>query len=230
MLEADQFGYRSTHFIVKIKSEWLKAPNYRNLENLKAEIQIRTVLMHAWAEIEHKLAYKKKSHIPDIFRRKFSRLSAKLEEADKQFEKLRKEVASYKEDVVEIAKNESNEFSDVELNLDSLQAFLDTIAPNRAKSVHQTSELLDELIEYNISLRELIETYERVKDYLPKMEKDDFGLRLGQVNYAQSGLIRTMLDLTNDEYFERELPVAVRERVLKWRKDVQQNKAEENSE
>jgi putative GTP pyrophosphokinase len=92
LLEADQFGYRSTHFIVKIKKEWLKAPNYRGLEDLKAEIQIRTVLMHAWAEIEHKLAYKKKSHIPDKFRRKLSRISAKLEEADEQFEELRKEI------------------------------------------------------------------------------------------------------------------------------------------
>lgn len=57
LLNSDQFGYRSTHFIVKIKSNWLEAPNYRGLENLKAEIQVRTILMHAWAEIEHKLAY-----------------------------------------------------------------------------------------------------------------------------------------------------------------------------
>jgi putative GTP pyrophosphokinase len=79
LLKADQFGYRSTHFIVKIKKEWNKAPNYRGLENLKAEIQIRTVLMHAWAEIEHKLVYKNANQVPSQFRRKLSRISAKLE-------------------------------------------------------------------------------------------------------------------------------------------------------
>jgi putative GTP pyrophosphokinase len=61
LLEPDRFGYRSLHFIVSVKNEWLKAPNYRGLSGLKAEIQVRTILMHAWADVEHKLAYKKRN-------------------------------------------------------------------------------------------------------------------------------------------------------------------------
>ncbi len=55
-LKFDQFGYRSMHFIIQVPNQWLSTPNYRGLEKLKSELQVRTVLMHAWAEIEHKLA------------------------------------------------------------------------------------------------------------------------------------------------------------------------------
>ena len=65
---------------------------FRDYADFKVEIQIRTILMHAWAEIEHRLAYKKQAHIPSHLRRKFSRISAKLEEADEQFEELIQEI------------------------------------------------------------------------------------------------------------------------------------------
>jgi len=36
----------------------MKAPNYRGLSKLNFEIQARTILMHGWAAINHKLLYK----------------------------------------------------------------------------------------------------------------------------------------------------------------------------
>jgi putative GTP pyrophosphokinase len=63
LLEPDKFGYRSHHYIIRLKKSWLEAPNYRGLANLKAEIQARTILMHAWADIQHKLVYKKNDKI-----------------------------------------------------------------------------------------------------------------------------------------------------------------------
>jgi putative GTP pyrophosphokinase len=196
LLETDQFGYRSKHFIVKIKNEWLIAPNYRGLENLKAEIQVRTVLMHAWAEIQHKLAYKKKEHIPKQFQREFSRISAKLEEADEQFERLRKDVANYKEDIVEIAKSKSKAIENIELNLDSLQAFLDAVFPEREKDIDETSELMDEFIRFNIELKDLISSYILVKNYLLTIEKER------SAYWSQAGIARTIMDLSNENYRE----------------------------
>ena len=69
-LAAHEFGYRSTHFILQIKPAWASTPNYRTLEGFKAEIQVRTILMHAWAEIEHKLSYKSAEQVPEQFKRK----------------------------------------------------------------------------------------------------------------------------------------------------------------
>lgn len=42
-----EFAYRSVHNIVTIKDNWAATPNYRGLENLKDEIETRTILMHA---------------------------------------------------------------------------------------------------------------------------------------------------------------------------------------
>ncbi len=151
------FGYRSKHYVVKINKDWCKIPNYEGLEDLKVEIQVRTILMHAWAEIEHKLAYKKETHIPPQFRRKFSLLSAKLEEADEQFEALANLIYDNKFEIIkDIQKNKSfdKKFS---LNLDSLQAFLDYYFPNNLKNISQTRDLLDEIITQKISIRDLAE-------------------------------------------------------------------------
>ena len=54
-------------------------------EGLKCEIQIRSVLQHAWAEIEHDLGYKSELTIPKEVRRSFSRLAGLLELGDKEF-------------------------------------------------------------------------------------------------------------------------------------------------
>ena len=76
-LEFNAFGYRSNHSIVKIKESWCVSSNYKDLEDIKIEIQVRTVLMHAWAEIEHELGYKSKEYIPPLIERKFSPPGAK---------------------------------------------------------------------------------------------------------------------------------------------------------
>ena len=78
-LKTDQFGYLSNQFVIKIKKEWQKVPQWRHFGGLKAEIQVRTVLMHAWGEIEHKLRYKKKGHWPDELERELFRLMALFE-------------------------------------------------------------------------------------------------------------------------------------------------------
>lgn len=230
LLEADQFGYRSKHFVVKIKNEWLIAPNYRGLENLKAEIQVRTVLMHAWAEIEHKLAYKKKEHIHEKFKRKLSRISAKLEEADEQFEELKNEVANYKEVVVEVIKSESKDIEDIELNLDSLQAFLDSIFPERSKSEETTSGLVDDFLKYNIGLKEFISSYERVKDYLPQIEEEYFRKSKDR-RWAQAGIARVIMSLTNNDFLEEHyspLDFLIEQRK-KWKKIIEENQTKKKT-
>lgn len=145
-----QFGYRSHHYIAQIKKEWLNTPHFRGLQDIKFEIQIRTVLMHAWAEIEHKLAYKKFEHMPTQFRRKFSLLSAKLEEADEQFEELMKKIKEYKQSIQnQDIKQETN------INLDNLVTIWDKKYPKSHTKMKEMREILDRLQKANISLEEL---------------------------------------------------------------------------
>ncbi len=194
-LESDRFGYRSYHYIVAIKENWCSAPNYRNLNGLKVEVQVRTILMHAWADIEHKLAYKSQDQVPHQFRRKLSQLSALLEIADQQFQILKNERDVLKANLI-VEKNNKKSFdTDVELNLDTLQAYLDFAISNRSKGAKYTSELLDELYKFNISISEIDDYYSKIKNDIQEFEKE-----LGN-QLAQIGVVRFVLDIFNNQYW-----------------------------
>lgn len=87
--EHDRFGYRSLHYICFVEGD----------PNLRFEIQIRTILQHAWAEIEHDLGYKAGDLAPQKIRRRFSRIAGLLEIADEEFVSIREELDAYVESV-----------------------------------------------------------------------------------------------------------------------------------
>jgi ppGpp synthetase/RelA/SpoT-type nucleotidyltranferase len=222
--EIDRFGYRSKHYIVKIKKEWATAPNYRYLENLKVEIQVRTILMHVWADIEHKLAYKKKEDIPDKFKRKLYQLSALLEIADNQFQDLKNQKESFQKSLV-IDKKGIKEFDFTQdLNLDSLQAYLDFAFPDEPKSENSTRILLQELINYNISLYSFNEYVLALGKFLPKIETEVLGSKNKLRNLTQVGKSRMVLDLMFDEYWNdrkvKALSASWFAAITKWREKV----------
>ena len=222
-LEFDQFGYRSMHFIIQVPKEWLTTPNYRGLEELKSELQVRTVLMHAWAEIEHKLAYKSESQIPKEFRRKLSRISAKLEESDEQFEEIKVQIDKNKMSLINLA-NETKGFNpNTEFNLDNMQAFLDYGFPNRSKDIKDTSDLFDEMVEYKMNLKELILGFEKYKSVIEKIEGES---RMTfepenenhEIFWTQGGAARTIMELTNEMYFQSRSENPDMDIIKKYRK------------
>jgi ppGpp synthetase/RelA/SpoT-type nucleotidyltranferase len=89
-IDPDRFGYLSLHYIGSPKQEFL--PDGRGLV---CEIQVRSLLQHAWAEIEHDLGYKPGTPVPDPIRRRFSRLAGTLEMADDEFVAIRNDQANY---------------------------------------------------------------------------------------------------------------------------------------
>ncbi|WP_338137276.1 hypothetical protein [Vibrio furnissii] len=94
----DQFGYGALHYLVHLKTDYLKA-RYPELENLTCEIQVRTILQDAWAVVAHHLSYKQESDIPHHLRRKLNALSGLFETADDQFERIRELRYSYQQAV-----------------------------------------------------------------------------------------------------------------------------------
>ncbi len=177
--------------------------------------------MHAWADIEYKLAYKKKEHIPDQFKRKLSQLSALLEVTDEQFDFLRKEKEKYREQLISEEVKKSGRFDvNQQMNMDSLQAFLDFYFPDRMKSMEDTIQLLDEIIKFGVSIRVLVKGYERVKDNLPTIEMELFKLQKPEKKFNQIGIVRIIMDLTNDAYWQTRkemMPKYHRDLNTKWR-------------
>jgi ppGpp synthetase/RelA/SpoT-type nucleotidyltranferase len=85
------FGYASVHFVVEFRPEMINLPEYALFDKMKCEIQVRTILQHAWAEIEHDIVYKSPGKIPFRVRRRFACLAGLLEIADREFESLRQD-------------------------------------------------------------------------------------------------------------------------------------------
>lgn len=196
-LTAHEFGYRSTHLILKPKLSWAVTPNYRGLQDFKAEVQVRTILMHAWAEVEHKLAYKNKEQAPEQFHRKLSRLSAKFEEADEQFEELRNSIKEYRATIRKTV-IATSAFRTQKLNLDTLQAFLDVAFPDREGSIVATGGLIQDFKQAHMSMAEVVEGYELAKDTLPKFE---ILPEVSNGRFLQVGALRTILDVGSDKFF-----------------------------
>lgn len=94
-LDPDRFGYLSLHYVVSLKGDRSKLKEYRAFKGLKAEIQVRSLLQHTWAEIEHDTGYKSTVEVPKHIRRRFSRLAGLLELADQEFIGIRTALDEY---------------------------------------------------------------------------------------------------------------------------------------
>lgn len=95
LLDPDKFGYLSLHYIVKLSESRNNLAEYRKYKDFVCEIQIRTILQHSWAEIEHDIGYKSTFEIPRDMKRRFFRLSSILELADDEFINLKTEIERY---------------------------------------------------------------------------------------------------------------------------------------
>lgn len=121
-MEVDRFGYLSLHYIVSLSEERTNLTEYNEFQNIKFEIQIRSMLQHTWAEIEHDLGYKSSVGLPNHIKRDFSRVASLLEIADKEFLNIKNSLEEYRMDVGENIQETLNE-RNIEINRISLIEF-----------------------------------------------------------------------------------------------------------
>ena len=89
-----RFGYASRHLLVRLDTDRQSPSTYDGLQGRRAQIQVRTILQHAWAEFEHAIRYKgtiPEEHAPDLDRR-FTLAAGLLELADREFSLIRDRV------------------------------------------------------------------------------------------------------------------------------------------
>lgn len=148
-LKPSEFGYRSVHYIIQFKRGVFPTSQIPveipeelypdETTPMKAEIQVRTVLEHAWAGFVHDRVYKSAFSVPPKWERELAVLAGLLEQTDQSFARiqsgLRTYVASYGAYLNETQlKNE----------IDILESVL-TCDPENADLAHRIGKLAMEL-------------------------------------------------------------------------------------
>jgi ppGpp synthetase/RelA/SpoT-type nucleotidyltranferase len=86
-------GYQSVHFLVSFPAHREDLIELRPYKGWVTEVQVRTLLQHAWAETEHDIEYKAESAITESTRRRFLSLAGVIELADREFQGISDEAA-----------------------------------------------------------------------------------------------------------------------------------------
>jgi putative GTP pyrophosphokinase len=123
LLEEERFGYQSVHYLAKLRPNRSVLPEYERFSNAVTEIQLRTILQHAWAEIEHDIQYKAASVIPADIRRRFMALAGVLEIADREFQTIQDMDEERRTSAR--AKVHQGHFEEVEITPDAVSTYLD---------------------------------------------------------------------------------------------------------
>jgi ppGpp synthetase/RelA/SpoT-type nucleotidyltranferase len=83
----NKFTYKSVHYVLKNKSE-IDSHGIIIPSGTPCEIQIRTLLQHAWAELSHSEIYKREDTIDPLVKRKMARSVALIEATDELFQNV----------------------------------------------------------------------------------------------------------------------------------------------
>jgi ppGpp synthetase/RelA/SpoT-type nucleotidyltranferase len=86
-------GYEATHIIAGLGPRRLLLSEYRKFDGLKCEIQLTSILYHAWAEIEHDIFYKEAAEINPKklgrFRKRMAKIMKRhIKKASSEFEDI----------------------------------------------------------------------------------------------------------------------------------------------
>lgn len=119
VLNPDSFGYLSLHYIVSLPEN---KNHPKELAGLKFEIQVRSILQHTWAVINHDLGYKTEFGVPKSITRDFSRVAGLLEIADDQFVAIRNNINNYSREIKE--KIADNKADNVLIDIVSLREYV----------------------------------------------------------------------------------------------------------
>lgn len=147
-LEIDRFGYMSLHYICRVPESMYKDAEMPQLNRIRFELQMRSMLQHMWANMYHDMGYKSDVEIPVEYQRNMNRLAGMLELADEQFSRIRREINDYRRNVQSLVA--SGNFNEVPLNGDTFRSYLD-LKPFRRLVVKIASINQAEIYEDNLT-------------------------------------------------------------------------------
>jgi ppGpp synthetase/RelA/SpoT-type nucleotidyltranferase len=206
LLEEEQkLGYQSIHYLVRFAEPRCSLPEYARFMHMVTEVQVRTILQHAWAEIEHDIQYNAVEEIPRSIRGRFTSLAGLLEIADREFQAISDEDRRARNDARRMVA-EGN-LDQVEITSDALKAYLDMrLGPDGRMtdfSYAYTTRLLRRLGFENLGqVRDALGDYDD-----DRISRITWGSRQGQLSRFEDVLMVSM----GEGWFERHPSEWVRE-------------------
>jgi putative GTP pyrophosphokinase len=194
-----EFGYESTHLLITIPQDIHQQRGYCGIE--VAEIQIRTILQDAWAEVEHELVYKAEfSPFGEPMKRKLAAVNASLALADITFQEIR----SYQRQLTgEWETRRGSFFRKIEESLDSHFQDRETAGDYRIEPLPGGKTSIDDLLlnalyAHNRNrFEEAINFYSRILEMKPNNTVASLIYKhRGMANFAQSHYDEAIRDFT----------------------------------
>lgn len=197
----DAFGYLSVHYSASLPAT-VSGPRYDDLKELKFEIQLRTIAMHAWATISRYLDYKSSSSIPSSLRKDFNALSALFYVADTHFEVFFRSSQQAKKDAEQKAKK-LLEIAEEEINFDTLSAYLNKRYTHRKHGVPASiSELIEELKSVGYTqIKQLDAALQRSEKAFQAYEKAH-PPAVAERRFVDVGVVRSALSIADPKYLD----------------------------
>lgn len=190
LIKEEKFGYQGVHYIIKLKDNRLNLSEYQMYKGLVAEIQVKTILQHAWAEIQHDIQYKAVETIPQVIRRRFMSLAGLLEIADREFQVIQLEDEKLtKEAKILIQKGKLEE---VKITPSALRTYLDIkLEPDDRVRDYSYEYMAKQLVRLGFS------NIKQVDDCIKSYDDDKISRilwysRLGQISRFEGILIAGM--------------------------------------
>lgn len=114
--KADYFAYQSDHYVIHAKTEF----TFEGIlipAGLSCEVQIRTILQHAYAEMAHSSSYKPPVKLPEEDQKHINRSLAKgsalIETTDDVFGDIKKSLREYNESVAALLVRSSEIYQEI---------------------------------------------------------------------------------------------------------------------
>lgn len=211
-----RFGYASRHLLVGLHPDQEGRPEHRPLRGRQAQVQIRTVLQHAWAEFEHDIRYKgsiPEEHVSE-FDRRFTLAAGLLELADREFTAIRDRLREGTGD-----QPAEPEDDDPRLSPRDLAAFLAGQYPDAGWSrTEHYAWIARTVLELGItSLKDLGEIVRPV-DTATLMQRMDYRYPPGAVRRLDDALLWALGERYVDLQTNRERVDALRTRLARMRR------------
>ncbi len=191
ILSEDRVGYLSVHFIVQLSKNRADLPEYEEFKDLKGEIQVRTLLQHAWAEIEHDKNYKFSGVLPKDIKRRFHLVAGVLEMMDKEFDSLSRDIDEYVQEIKEKTKEED---FNVDIDSTTLKEYLLYKRSKKDIEFEDKGEVnykvIDELKKFG---------FNKIKDIEKCLSNTEVEIR----DTSSAGLLRDLMIISDaKKYFE----------------------------